>query len=151
MVYIRVLFFQIDFFMLWIKAFHIVAVICWMAGIFYLPRLFVYHAMSEDDISRERFKVMERKLYHGIMTPAMAVAIVLGMWLWGAYGFSGGWLHAKLLLVSLLVVYHVWCSRTMKKFARDEIAHGHVFYRWMNEAPVLLLIGIVVLVVVKPF
>jgi putative membrane protein len=137
--------------MLWIKALHIIAVICWMAGIFYLPRLFVYHSMSEDTVSKERFKVMERKLYHGIMTPAMAASIVFGVWLWVGYGFSGGWLHAKLVLVGFLITYHVWCSRTMKKFARDQIAHGHVFYRWMNEAPVFLLIGIVILVVVKPF
>lgn len=137
--------------MLWIKSFHIIAVICWMAGIFYMPRLFVYHAMSEDTVSKERFKVMQRKLYHTIMTPAMAISIVLGMWLWIGYGFKGGWLLAKLGLVVALVVYHLWCGATMKKFARDEIAHGHVFYRWLNEAPVLLLIGIVILVVVKPF
>ena len=136
--------------MLWIKAFHIIAVICWMAGIFYLPRLFVYHAMSEDTASKERFKIMERKLYNGIMTPSMIVSLVLGIWLWLAYGFSGGWLHAKLVLVILLVVYHFWCHATMKKFAKDEIPHGHVFYRWLNEAPVLLLLGIVILVVVKP-
>jgi len=137
--------------MLWIKAFHIIAVICWMAGIFYMPRLFVYHAMSEDTVSKERFKVMQRKLYHGIMTPSMAVSIVLGMWLWISYGFSGGWLHAKLALVALLVWYHLWCGATMKKFANDDIPHGHVFYRWLNEAPVFLLVGIVILVVVKPF
>ena len=137
--------------MVWIKAFHIIAVICWMAGIFYLPRLFVYHAMSEDTASKERFKVMERKLYKAIMTPSMVASIVLGLWLWLAYGFSGGWLHTKLALVGLLIAYHVWCQQTMKKFARDEIKRGHVFFRWMNEAPILLLIGIVILVVVKPF
>ncbi len=137
--------------MLWIKSFHIIAVICWMAGIFYMPRLFVYHSMSEDTVSKERFKVMEHKLYHVIMTPAMAASIVLGVWLWLAYGFSGGWLHAKLALVAVLVGYHLWCGATMKKFAKDEIPHGHVFYRWLNEAPVLLLVGIVILVVVKPF
>lgn len=137
--------------MLWIKSLHIIAVICWMAGIFYMPRLFVYHAMSEDKVSKERFKVMQRKLYHQIMTPAMAASIVLGMWLWMAYGFKGGWLMAKLALVAMLVGYHLWCGATMKKFAKDEIPHGHVFYRWLNEAPVLLLVGIVILVVVKPF
>ena len=137
--------------MLWIKAFHIIAVICWMAGIFYLPRLFVYYAMSEDTASKERFKVMERKLYNGIMTPSMVASIVLGLWLWLGYGFSGGWLHAKLGLVVLLIAYHIWCQLTMKKFARDEIKRGHVFFRWMNEAPIFLLIGIVILVVVKPF
>lgn len=137
--------------MLWIKSLHIIAVICWMAGIFYLPRLFVYHAMSEDSVSRERFKIMERKLMRGIMTPSMIASLVFGIWLWVAYGFSGGWLLAKLALVLLLVIYHFWCASTMKKFARDQIPHGHVFYRFMNEAPVFLLITIVILVVVKPF
>jgi len=137
--------------MLWIKALHIIAVTCWMAGIFYLPRLFVYHAMSEDTVSKERFKVMERKLLKGIMTPSMVASLVFGLWLWLGYGFSGTWLYAKLLLVVILMAYHMWCAATVKKFARDEITHGHVFYRWLNEAPVLLLIGIVILVVVKPF
>jgi len=136
--------------MLWIKSLHIIAVICWMAAIFYLPRLFVYHAMSEDQISRDRFKIMERKLLKGIMTPSMIATLVFGFWLWG-YGFNGGWLHAKLTLVALLVAYHFWCASTVKKFANDEIKHGHVFYRWMNELPVVALIAIVILVVVKPF
>jgi len=122
-----------------------------MAAIFYMPRLFVYHAMSEDTISKERFKVMERKLYHGIMTPSMAASLVFGVWLWTKWGFGGGWLMAKLGLVIALVAYHLWCGATMKKFAKDEIPHGHVFYRWLNEAPIFLLIGIVILVVVKPF
>jgi len=122
-----------------------------MAGIFYMPRLFVYHAMSEDTVSKERFKVMERKLYHAIMTPSMAAAIAFGVWLWIGWGFGGGWLYAKLALVAALIAYHLWCGATMKKFAADELPHGHVFYRWLNEAPVLLLIGIVILVVVKPF
>ncbi len=121
-----------------------------MAGIFYLPRLFVYHAMSEDTISKERFKVMERKLYNGIMTPSMVASIIFGAWLWIGWGFSGGWLYAKLALVLALVTYHLWCGSTIKKFARDDIRHGHVFYRWLNEAPILLLVGIVILVVVKP-
>lgn len=137
--------------MLWIKSLHIIAVVCWMAGIFYLPRLFVYHAMSEDQTSRDRFKIMERKLLRGIMTPSMIAALVFGLWLWLGYGFSGGWLHAKLALVALLVAYHWWCMVTVRKFAKDEIPHGHVFYRFLNEMPVFLLIGIVILVVVKPF
>jgi putative membrane protein len=137
--------------MLWIKSLHIISVICWMAGIFYMPRLFVYHAMSDDSVSRERFKVMERKLYNGIMTPSMVASIVFGVWLWIGWGFGGGWLHAKLALVAVLVAYHLWCGATMKKFASDENLHGHVFYRWLNEAPVFLLFGIVILVVVKPF
>ena len=122
-----------------------------MAGIFYLPRLFVYHAMSEDTVSKERFKIMERKLYNGIMTPSLIASIVFGVWLWIGWGFGGGWLHAKLALVVGLIAYHLWCGSTIKKFARDEITHGHVFYRWLNEAPIFLLIGIVILVVVKPF
>jgi putative membrane protein len=137
--------------MLWIKALHIIAIVCWMAAIFYMPRLFVYHAMSEDEVSRERFKVMERKLYRGIMTPSMIASLVFGAWLWLGYSFSGGWLHAKLALVALLVIYHFWCGATIKKFARDEISHGHVFYRFVNELPIFLLFGIVILVVVKPF
>jgi len=137
--------------MLWIKALHIIAIICWMAAIFYMPRLFVYHAMSEDKVSQERFKVMERKLYRGIMTPSMIASLVFGIWLWLGYGFSGGWLHAKLALVALLIAYHFWCGATIKKFANNEIPHGHVFYRWLNELPIFLLFGIIVLVVVKPF
>jgi putative membrane protein len=137
--------------MLWIKSLHIIAVICWMAGIFYLPRLFVYHAMSEDTISKERFKIMERKLFNVIMTPSMVASIVFGIWLWAGWGFSGGWLYAKLALVLILIAYHLWCGSTIKRFARDDIPHGHVFYRWLNEAPIFLLIGIVILVVVKPF
>lgn len=116
-----------------------------------MPRLFVYHAMAEDQVGRERFKVMQRKLYRGIMTPSMIASLVFGVWLWLGYGFSGNWLSAKLALVALLVGYHVWCAITIKRFAKDEIAHGHVFYRWVNELPVFLLIGIVILVVVKPF
>ena len=137
--------------MLWIKSIHIIAVICWMAGIFYLPRLFVYHSMAEDQISRDRFKIMERKLMNGIMMPSMIASLVFGIWLWLGYGYGGTWLTAKIGLVVLLVVYHLWCMSTIKKFARDEIPHGHVFYRWLNEMPVLLLIAIVLLVVMKPF
>ena len=136
---------------LWIKAFHIIAVICWMAGIFYLPRLFVYHAMSEDEISKERFKVMERKLFNGIMQPSMLATLIFGIWLWIGFGFAGGWLHAKITLVVLLLTYHFWCAKMIKKFERDEVRQGHVFFRFMNEAPVFLLIGIVILVVLKPF
>jgi putative membrane protein len=135
----------------WIKALHIVFVVSWFAGLFYLPRLFVYHAMSEDAPSRERFKVMERKLYRGIMTPAMVISLATGLWLWLGYGFNGGWLHAKLALVVLLVAYHFWMRALMLDFARDANRHTHVFYRWVNEIPVVVLIAVVVLVVVKPF
>jgi putative membrane protein len=135
----------------WIKAFHIIFMVTWFAGLFYLPRLFVYHAMAEDKISIERFKVMERKLFFGIMTPGAILTIAFGIWLWLAYGFSGGWLHAKLALVAILIAYHVYCGKLLIDFNRDQNRHGHVFYRWLNEFPVVLLIAIIVLVVVKPF
>lgn len=140
--------------MLWIKAFHIIAVICWFAGLFYLPRLFVYHAMTEDEVGRERFRVMERKLYRGIMNPSLALTILFGGWLIAlnpAYYLQAGWMHAKLTLVVLLLVYHHFCGRYLRDFRDDRNRHSHVFYRWFNEAPVLALIAIVILVVVKPF
>ena len=137
--------------MLWVKAFHIVFVVTWFAGLFYLPRLFVYHALAEDSVSRERFKLMERKLYRGIMTPSMVLAVGSGLWLWLGYGFGGGWLHAKLFVVALLVAYHFWMRKLMGDFARDASTRTHVFYRWINELPVLALVAAVILVVVKPF
>jgi putative membrane protein len=137
--------------MLWIKSLHLIFVIAWFAGLFYLPRLFVYHAQSSDAVSLERFKVMERKLYRGIMTPCMVLAIAFGVWLWLGYGIRGGWLHAKLALVAVLVAYHFWLGKLMHDFARDTNRHSHVFYRWINELPLVLLAAIVVLVVVKPF
>jgi putative membrane protein len=137
--------------MLWIKALHIVFVVAWFAGLFYLPRLFVYHALSEDTPSKERFKVMERKLYRGIMTPAMVIALATGLWMWLGYGFGGGWLHAKVALVAVLVAYHFWMRALMLDFARDANRRTHVFFRWVNEIPVVILIAVVVLVVVKPF
>ena len=137
--------------MLWIKALHIVFVVAWFAGLFYLPRLFVYHAQSADAASSERFKVMERKLYRGIMTPCMALTLVFGAWLWLGYGFRGGWLDAKLVLVAVLVGYHFWLGRLARDFASDANRRSHVFYRWINELPLVLLAAIVVLVVVKPF
>jgi putative membrane protein len=137
--------------MLWIKSLHIVFVISWYAGLFYLPRLFVYHAGATDAISNERFKVMERKLYRGIMTPSMALAVAFGLWLWLGYGVTGAWLHAKVALVALLVAYHFWLGRLVRDFARDANRHNHVFYRWINEVPLAFLLAIVILVVVKPF
>jgi putative membrane protein len=137
--------------MLWIKALHIVFVVAWFAGLFYLPRLFVYHAQAEDAASRERFKVMERKLYRGIMTPAMVITLATGLWLWLGFGFRGGWLEAKVGLVVLLVVYHFWMRALMSDFARDANRHTHVYYRWVNEIPTVILFAVVVLVVVKPF
>ena len=137
--------------MLWVKAFHIIAVVTWFAALFYLPRLFVYHAMSADAASIARFKVMERKLYRGIMTPSAVVAVALGLWLWLGFGFSGGWLYVKLALVTVLLIYHGYCAKLLRDFRDDRNRHGHVFYRWFNEFPVLILIAVVILVVVKPF
>ena len=138
--------------MLWIKSFHLVFVVAWYAGLFYLPRLFVYHSQAEDKISIERFKVMERKLYVGIMTPCMLLTLGFGTWLWLGYGFRGGWLHAKLALVAVLIAYHFYLGKLIRDFRADRNKHSHVFYRWLNEIPALpVLIGIVILVVVKPF
>ncbi len=141
--------------MLWVKAAHIMFVIFWFAGIFYLPRLFVYHSMATDAVGIERFKVMERKLYRGIMTPAAIIAVLLGLWLlaasWDAFS-RAGWLHMKLILVVLLIAYHIYCGHLVSAFARDENEKSDLFFRWLNDAPPLLLLGsIVVLVVVKPF
>ena len=137
--------------MLWIKALHIIFIVTWFAGLFYLPRLFVYHAMAEDQTSIERFKIMERKLFFGIMTPGALLTIVFGLWLWLGYGISGGWLHGKLALVTVLIAYHAYCGKLLSDFKHDRNRHGHVFYRWLNELPVLILAAVVILVVVKPF
>lgn len=137
--------------MLWIKALHIVFMVTWFAGLFYLPRLFVYHAQSSDRISLERFKVMERKLFFGIMTPGAVLTLLFGIWLWLGYGISGDWLMAKLGLVALLIAYHLYCGLLLLDFKHDRNRHGHVFYRWLNELPVLILVAIVLLAVLKPF
>jgi putative membrane protein len=137
--------------MLWVKAFHIVFMVMWFAGLFYLPRLFVYHSMAEDRASLERFKVMERKLFFGIMTPGAVLTVIFGTWLWLGYGFSGGWLNVKIALVAVLFAYHVYCGKLLSDFKHDRNRRSHVFYRWVNEFPVLVLIAIVILVVVKPF
>ena len=141
--------------MLWLKALHLIFMVTWFAGLFYLPRLFVYHAMSSDETSIERFKVMERKLYFGIMTPGMIATLVFGIWMlgdyaWALYGKSG-WLHAKLALLLLLVAYHITCGVWLNAFKQNRNCHSHVYYRWMNEIPVLFLLGIVWLAVLKPF
>jgi len=136
--------------MLWIKSFHIIFMITWMAGLFYLPRLFVYHADAKDSISDERFKIMERKLYFGIATPGMILTLIFGLWLWVAFGFGGGWLVLKLILVVLLVAYHVLCYKYLYDFKHGRNTRSHVFFRWFNEFPVIIIIPIVILVVVKP-
>lgn len=137
----------------WIKALHIIFVITWFAGLFYLPRLFVHHTLSDDSAFNERFKIMERKLYR-FTTPSMALTIVLGCLLiasnWSAYA-SSGWFYAKLTLIVFLIVYHIWCGKIVKTFANDSNTKSHVWYRWFNEAPVIALFAIVILVVVKPF
>ncbi|MBT3671949.1 MAG: protoporphyrinogen oxidase HemJ [Porticoccaceae bacterium] len=138
----------------WVLAFHVIAVICWFAALFYLPRLFVYHAMSEDEISIERFKVMQRKLYRGIANPAMIATIVLGLWLVSmapdAY-LSQTWFQLKVGLVLLLIGYHYMCLCHMKKLADNRSDKSHVYFRVFNEVPVLFLVAIVILVIVQPF
>jgi len=137
--------------MLLVKSLHIVFMVIWFAGIFYLPRLFVYHAQAGDRISIDRFKIMERKLYWGIATPGAVLTIVFGLWLWlGWFQGAGGWLHAKLALVAALAAYHVWCGKLMLDFRQERNRRSHVWYRWFNEVPVVILIAIVLLVVFKP-
>jgi len=139
---------------LWIKAFHIIGVVCWFAALFYLPRLFVYHSSATDTPSRERFKIMEAKLYRIIMRPSMIASLVFGLWML-ALGWTGfatsGWLWVKLAAVALLLGYHHYCARLVKAFAEDRDPHSERFYRMFNEVPAVLLILIVILVVVKPF
>lgn len=140
--------------MLWVKAFHIIFMVTWFAGLFYLPRLYVYHAMSDDEISNDRFKIMERKLFYGIMTPSAVLTAVFGLWLIFGYGMgidSGGWFHVKMLLVLLLIGYHVYCGKLMLDFKHDRNQRSHVYFRWFNEFPVLILIGAIILAVVQPF
>jgi protoporphyrinogen IX oxidase len=141
--------------MLWLKALHLIFMVTWFAGLFYLPRLFVYHAMSEDAVSIERFKIMERKLFFGIMTPGMILTFVFGIWMliesdWVQFA-TGGWLHAKLTLLGLLVVYHFVCGLWLFDFKHDRNQHSHIYFRWMNEVPVIFLFGIIILAVVRPF
>lgn len=139
--------------MLWIKALHIIFVTCWFAGLFYLPRLFVNHAMVTDQATSERLKLMENKLYR-FMMPLAVLALIFGFWLMFGYGFlqaDGGWLHAKLTLVLILVGYHLYCGKLMRDFNQDKNQRSHIWYRWFNELPVLVLFAIVILVVVKPF
>ncbi|MEJ7669300.1 MAG: CopD family protein [Casimicrobiaceae bacterium] len=138
--------------MLIVKSLHIVFMVTWFAGLFYLPRLYVYHTLATDAISLARFKVMERKLYRNIMTPAAVLTIVFGLWLWLGYGITGGWLHAKLVLVLILVAHHLFLGKLLADFAADRNTHSERFYRWLNEIPALpVLISAVYLGVAKPF
>jgi len=142
--------------MLWIKAFHIVFVVTWFAGLFYLPRLFVYHAMATETAEKERLIVMERKLFimmtiGGVLSLGLGVAL---LWWWIAHSsayFNQGWLHVKLSLVATLVVYHFYCLKLMRQFKAGQNKYSHRWYRWFNEFPSLILIAVVILVVVKPF
>jgi len=141
--------------MLWLKALHLIFMVTWFAGLFYLPRLFVYHVMTEDQTSIDRFKIMERKLFFGIMTPGAILTIIFGFWTlfengWETYAGTL-WLHVKLVLVLVLVIYHIYCGKLLLDFKHDRNNHGHVFYRWLNEFPVLVLAAIIILAVVRPF
>lgn len=136
--------------MLWVKAFHIIFVTSWFAGLFYLPRIYVNLAMEQDAQAHARLILMANKLYR-FMQPLMLLALAFGLWLWLGYGFKGGWLHAKLTLVVLLIGYHHYCGRLLKQFKAQQNRHSHVWYRWFNEVPVMILFAIVILVVIKPF
>ncbi len=140
--------------MIWVKAFHIIFMVAWFAGLFYLPRLFVNHAMAEEEEVKARLRLMERKLYRFI-TPWMVLTLVFGFWLlfdyaWAAYAHML-WLHVKLALVAALVVYHFYCGKLLRDFANEKNRRSHVWYRWFNELPVLVLFASVILAVVKPF
>jgi len=138
--------------MLWIKAWHVIFMVTWFAGLFYLPRLFVYHASATDSPGIERFSVMERRLFM-IMTIGALLTAGFGVWLLAGNPalLTTGWMQAKLALLALLIAYHGWCWRLLREFAAGRNAHPPAWYRWFNEAPTLLLIGIVLLAVAKPF
>lgn len=136
--------------MLWIKSLHLIFVTSWFAGLFYLPRLFVNHAMVNDAATLERLTMMEHKLYR-FMLPLAVLAIVFGLWLWLGYGITGAWLHIKLVLVAGLVAYHLYCGKLMRAFKAGNNTRSHLWYRWFNEIPVLILFAVVILVIVKPF
>uniref|UniRef100_Q07UP4 Protoporphyrinogen IX oxidase n=1 Tax=Rhodopseudomonas palustris (strain BisA53) TaxID=316055 RepID=Q07UP4_RHOP5 len=138
---------------LWVKALHVIAVIAWMAGMLYMPRLFVYHCTAEiGSVQSETFKIMERRLYKAIMNPAMMTAWVVGLYIaWEQNYFMDAWFHAKLAMVVLMTVIHVMLGRYVRAFAADRNAHSHKFYRIINEIPTLLMIGAVIFVIVKPF
>lgn len=137
--------------MLWIKAFHIIFMVTWFAGLFYLPRLFVYHSSANDYISNERFKTMERRLYYGIATPGGVLTVVSGLGLWIGYQMTGAWFYTKLALVLSLIIYHIWCGLMVRNFRKDRNLRSQNFYRWLNEYPTLVLVTVVLLSVIKPF
>lgn len=141
--------------MLWVKAFHIIFMVTWFAGLFYLPRLYVYHAAADDAPGIARFKVMERRLYWAIMTPGAVLTVLSGLYLLHLLGPEwfrvSRWMHTKLSLVAVLVAYHVYLGIVLGRFARDANNHGHVFYRWLNELPTVILITVVLLAVLKPW
>ena len=141
--------------MLWFKALHIIFMVTWFAGLFYLPRLFVYHAMSDDKISIDRFKVMERKLFYGIMTPGALLTIVFGLCTLFSNGLSAYseqlWLHIKYILILFLIAYHAYCFLLLQDFKHNRNKHSHIWYRWYNEIPVVIMISIIILAVVRPF
>lgn len=139
--------------MLWLKVFHLLFMVAWFAGLFYLPRLFVYHALCEDEPGNQRFKVMERKLFYGIMTPSALLTLLFGTallsqgnWLY----LTAHWLHLKLLMVMLLVIYHGYCGYLLRQFQFNQNHHSHLYYRWFNEIPVIILLIILILVIIKP-
>ena len=136
--------------MLWVKALHFVFVTSWFAGLFYLPRLFVNHAMVTDELTMQRLTLMEHKPFR-FMLPLAILAIIFGLWLWLGYGITGAWLHAKLLLVVSLIVYHLYCGKIMQDFKSGKNLRSHVWFRWFNEVPVIILFVITILVIVKPF
>ncbi len=140
---------------MWLKAWHLIGMVTWFAGLFYLPRLYVYHAMTDDEIGHRRFIVMERKLYYGIMMPAMMFTFIMGFWMlyegaWRAYG-SSLWLQIKFGCLACLLAYHFYCGKLRKDFVLDKNKHSHQWYRWFNEIPVFFLVVIILLAVGKPF
>lgn len=137
----------------WIKAIHVIAIICWMAGMLYLPRLFIYHCRAEiGSVQSQTFKIMERRLLKAIILPAMVVSWITGLWLaWTVYQFHGGWLHAKLAFVLVLSGFHGVLSRGVRHFAEDKNNFSEKTWRILNEVPTVLMILIVILVIVQPF
>jgi putative membrane protein len=138
--------------MLWLKAFHLIFMVTWFAGLFYLPRLFVYHALAEDETGVERFKIMERKLFWGIMTPGGLLTLLFGIGMLSVYPvyLSQLWMQTKLALIAILIAYHVWCGKLLLDFKHGRNRHSHVWYRWFNEFPVVILIAVILLAMLRP-